>query len=112
MKTVVAILTALLVLVGPASAQADPEPEPSSGQGGEPEPPSGDGGSGGNATAQEPEPSSASAWAPTCPAAKSNVGDPRVPASQWVILDPHGCLQQTVYKILTSPPACFILKRL
>lgn len=110
MKTFVAFLAALLVLVGPAAAQ-DPEPEPSddqSGQDPEPQPSDPDG----NATANEPEPSSASATAPTCPVAKSSIGDPRVPPNQWIILDPHGCLQQIVYKVLTTPPARFVLRHL
>lgn len=109
MKIHVAIFAALLVWVGPASAQSDPGSEPSGEQ--DPEPQSGEG-SGGNATAQEPQPSSGTTSAPTCPVAKSNIGDPRVPTSQWVLIDPQGCLQQMVYKLLTTPPACFVLSYL
>ena len=133
MDKILVALLATLALAVPVTAQdggSDPS-DPASGepapQGNQTAPSNGTAPSNSTASAPEPvpepTPSSRSSVAPAntsfapgasemvvrlpCPLVKSNVGDPSIPKSQWVMVDPDGCFQKVVYRILNWPPSPF-----
>jgi hypothetical protein len=109
-KTIVALLLSLLVLVGPAAAQdADPQEDPAP-DGAEPAPdgaePAPDG--------AEPTPEEASSaateaseeraadgqQAAACRAVATHIADPRMSPNRWVITDPDGCIRRTIERLI------------
>lgn len=123
-KILVALLATLALAVPAAAQDSDPQgsdhrpsdPQPSHGN--DPQPASGNGTSGTQSTSSESStsrsagngtaaPASRDQVVRLCTVVRSNVGDPSIPKSQWVMVDPDGCFQKVVYRILNWPPSPF-----
>lgn len=106
------VLLVVLLLATPGLAQdagpsADPEGDPASDPGSDPAPPQDPGGPPSNETPTAQAEGTASAVPQHgtigCRVIANDLGDPRVPRSQWLVIDPDGCLRATIKKILERP---------
>lgn len=104
-KTIVALLLSLLVLVGPAAAQdADPQDDPAP-EGAEPTPD--ETSQGESPTSGTPEESATQTQqAAACRAVATHLADPRMSPSRWVITDPDGCIRRTIERLIG--PSSFV----
>lgn len=105
-KTIVALLTLLLVLVGPASAQdADPPQDDPAPDGADPSPDETSQGEAPSASAPE-ESATQTQQAAACRAVATHLADPRMSPSRWVITDPDGCIRRTIERLIG--PSSFV----
>ena len=101
-KTIVALLVLLLVLVGPASAQ-EPEPSAESSDDAPGEEPAGSEDQDASKGSEEPsDVGSDKQDGKTCRVVATHIADPKVAPHRWVIPDPDGCFRRTIDRLI--PP--------